>query len=694
MAQAQFAHPGTALVINEIQAANHGTFTDELGRTPDWIELYNPNDHPLDLLGLRVAITGEQHLIDGPLRIPAFGHRLLWCDARPELGPDHLDFVLPREGGTVLLIATDGSTFIDLFTYPRLTSDLSIGRAADGSKAWSFFAHPTPGSANVIAAPVCARANAPIADHVSGMYEGPFGLQFDGPGGAVIRYTLDGSEPTETHGMVWNAPLVISSNTVVRARAFAVDALPSAEFVGNYFIGGPGGEAIALTVAPAGLWNDTTGIYATGLRMNHTRSGPLWERPAYMQWIGHDTAAVPLGIRISGSGSRGLAKRSFKLYARDRYDGPEKLSFADGVQCDEAMLRADAVSNAFLHNLLLETVVRTGGLELEVQTSEPAPLYLNGQYWGLYRRMPPKDAQWLKAISGARALDILEGPNATVRSGSDEHFQRALHALRTGAPMDTLAALIDLESLIDLACVDLYTARVDQDLNVRCFRPRTAEGRWRWVLFDMDLWAPANENTVERLCEVTQPETPYARELLAHPELRVRLLARLAALQATVLSEDRLDHLADSLHHRYEAAIRADHRRWADELERPDPDALLGQLKDFIAQRPAWLMAHLSAQTGMKRLTVTLEAPPAAQGTLLLEGLPLPPGRTDVAWFADVPMHLEVVPGAGFEMAGWKGSEEVDVQLTLDGARVRQARPVLRAEGLSRQDGLQQRREQ
>lgn len=688
--EAQFVHSGTPVVVNEVQAANHSTFTDPQGRTPDWIELYNPGNRPLDLLGMRVATTGKQHLIDGPLRIPARGHRVLWCDAHPELGPDHLGFTLPREGGTVLLIASDGSTMIDLFTYPAVDTDHSVGRARDGGRAWSFFTRPSPGLPNTIADPVQLRTATLQADRASSVLGEPFALQLDEIEGATIRYTMDGSTPTSEHGTAYTGPVAIERNTVVRARAFAPNALPGPEFVGTYLLGDTVVPGLSIVMEPAHLWNDTTGIYTSGLRANHTRSGPLWERPVHVQWIGRDTSAMSLGMRISGSGSRGLAKRSFKLYARDRYDGPEHMVFADGTHCREAMLRADAVSNAFLHNLLMETVVRTAGLELEVQSSEPVPLYLNGAYWGLYRHMPPKDAEWLRAVSGAEAVDVLEGPNGIVRSGSDAHFRKALAALQASAPADSLAQWIDLASLIDLACIDLFTARADQDLNVRCYRPRTADGRWRWVLFDMDLWAPANENTVERLCEATLAETPYVRELLDHAELRPRLLARMAALQATVLSTDRMQELSDSLYHHHEAALLADHARWAGELEGPDPAMLLGQLNDFLAQRPAHLMDHLSKRTGIKLRTVTLDAPLALHGRLLLEGIALPPGRTEVTWFSGVSMHLEVVPEDGFEVAGWKGAEGTDLTRIVDPAKARQMRPLLRAEGLSRQDGLQQ----
>ncbi|MBK8340839.1 MAG: CotH kinase family protein [Flavobacteriales bacterium] len=73
--------------------------------------------------------------------------------------------------------------------------------------------------------------------------------------------------------------------------------------------------------------------------------------------------------------------------------------------------------------------------------------------------------------------------------------------LERGAPLDSIAMMIDVESLIELACFDLWTGRADADLNMRCYRPAQPGGRWRWVLYDMDLWAPPEDPSVERLCD-------------------------------------------------------------------------------------------------------------------------------------------------------------------------------------------------
>ena len=37
--------------ISEVVAANDSTLRDDFGDSPDWIEIHNPSDSPLNLLG-------------------------------------------------------------------------------------------------------------------------------------------------------------------------------------------------------------------------------------------------------------------------------------------------------------------------------------------------------------------------------------------------------------------------------------------------------------------------------------------------------------------------------------------------------------------------------------------------------------------------------------------------------------------
>ena len=58
----------TAIRINEFMASNSETLEDQNGETPDWIELYNTSDRPVNLQGLCLS-DGKKTLDNGQIEV-------------------------------------------------------------------------------------------------------------------------------------------------------------------------------------------------------------------------------------------------------------------------------------------------------------------------------------------------------------------------------------------------------------------------------------------------------------------------------------------------------------------------------------------------------------------------------------------------------------------------------------------------
>ncbi len=88
-----------------------------------------------------------------------------------------------------------------------------------------FSAEPTPGAANRRG--FAHVAPPPTASHAAGVYHDALSLSFASSlANATIRFTTDGSAPTE-FSPVFSAPLLVDVDTIVRARVFALDHVPS-----------------------------------------------------------------------------------------------------------------------------------------------------------------------------------------------------------------------------------------------------------------------------------------------------------------------------------------------------------------------------------------------------------------------------------------------------------------------------------
>ena len=683
----------TALIVWALgQAVAQGLLVNEVcpicplvSGAKGWVELVNSGPTTVELEGVvlqvgpyRAQLDTQRLLAPGMLHLISLNPTSNGRKAEP--------LALSASGGSLLLFAAGGTRMLDAFTWPAVSPGISVGRWPDGGADWSFFPKPGPGEPKGAAVPrIRARAPLPTIQLRDGA------LEIEACEGCQVRYTTDGSPPEGPRAQAYPGPIDTSGIVVVRASASRTDLLPSQA---TTWVKDMDGMGVAVLIDPDELWDAENGLLAEGDRANFARQGPAWTRTAHLVMRSERSVVDrPVALRVSGSGSRSFPKRSFNVSGRTALGSKGQLGLPDSSTWNTLVLRADATPHALLHNLLATELVHRAGDRLAVQPGTPMPLYLNGAFWGAYRAMPAKNEELLRNLSGAEQLDIVEGPEGRIVRGGRTHYERAMALLERAAPLDSLATLIEVESLIELACFDLWTGRADADLNMRCYRPAHPGGRWRWVLYDMDLWAPPDDPSVERLCDGLFPSAPYLPQLLGHPELRPLLLARLSTLLATVFSEAQAIPLADSLYRAHAVLLSSDHQRWKDAMVVPQPEETRAVIEEHITRRADILLQDLSRYAGMGATEIRFNAPSAHEGSLVLEGIALTPGKHVLRTFEHIPLRLHAVPAEGMEFAGWRGMDEVLPMVSVDTDVVSHVQPLFQAEGRSGGNRLQQRLE-
>ncbi len=152
----QVGYVAPTLFINEFMASNDANYYDPVTNDyPDWIEIYNPGNKPVDIGGMYITddladLTAWQIPTTKPdsTTIAAGGFLLLLADKKPEAGILHVNLKLSGKGEQIGLVAPNGTTIIDSLTYTKQIADTSYGRFPDGSDNWQQFPNPTPGASN------------------------------------------------------------------------------------------------------------------------------------------------------------------------------------------------------------------------------------------------------------------------------------------------------------------------------------------------------------------------------------------------------------------------------------------------------------------------------------------------------------------------------------------------------------------
>ncbi|MBN1995503.1 MAG: lamin tail domain-containing protein [Anaerolineae bacterium] len=368
------------VIINEFMAANTTGLTDENGEHADWLELYNPTGHPVNLGGWSLTDDPTQ-----PEKWPlpdivlgSHAYLLIFASGKDRRAVEpgaalHANFKLNRQGEFLGLYNIFEKRFMDQFSpsFPKQFRDMAYGRYGHEGQA-GYLATATPGQPNNDSL-VWQGVLPPVEFSVErGVYDAPFTLALHSPDpAATIRFSTDGGQPTETRGLLYVQPILISTTTFVQATAFKPNFLPSPPRAHTYLFLN---DVLRQPVLPSGF-PKTWGIHeidfaghARGEEVQadyeldpnvvndpryrptitddlqtipilsitthpqnfdiyaHPRNrGREWERPVSVELIdptGSQTGfQINAGLRIQGGAGRWefMPKHSFRLFFRDEY---------------------------------------------------------------------------------------------------------------------------------------------------------------------------------------------------------------------------------------------------------------------------------------------------------------------------------------------------------------------------------------
>jgi hypothetical protein len=185
------------------------------------------------------------------------------------------------------------------------------------------------------------------------------------------------------------------------------------------------------------------------------------------------------------------------------------------------------------------------GTSVMYQDVVVAVLYINGEYWGHYNLRERVNvhaiAQW-EGWTDPDRIDLVKG-NDHVKQGSNRTFLDLLkwlekHDIKTDEDIAYVNSIVDIENYLDYVMLEMYVGNSDL-LNVKRYRSVEGDGRWRWIVFDLD-WAFHNDTDsyadwLHRSgCGLKHTtDNTLFRELMKHPGIKDYFLRRLGQRLAT-----------------------------------------------------------------------------------------------------------------------------------------------------------------
>ncbi|MBI3416366.1 MAG: lamin tail domain-containing protein [Verrucomicrobia bacterium] len=559
------------VIINEFVAENINGLKDEDGQAEDWIELFNRGTAAVDLAGWSLTDNPDE---PGQWSFPAITlapkqFLIVFAsgkDRRPTAagGRLHTNFKLNPSGEYLGLFSPDSPRQVVSEiapAFPEQRIDYSFGR--DSAGLWRYYQTPTPGAAN--GASNIDGVVAPVHFSVErGYFKLPFNLTLStSTRGATIRYTFDGSEPTETNGTVYTEPIFMGSTRIVRAAAFKGNALPSEIATHTYLFNLPASQralpVLSLVTATnnlvgrTGISGISGGTYAsdgtwkvknkTNDFYNPIKKGIAWERPVSIEFIRPEDNRgfqVECGIRIHASDyfrprMHASDKFSYTLFFRSDYGAGRLVYpwFAPSVvnEFDEVVLRAGSndPNNPFLRDQLIRSL--SADLGAVASHGNFVSLFINGKYVKYYNPCERIEKRFCQEWHGGGGVwDVREqfGQMIDGNSTTWDAMMSIINARSFAAQTNYLEAArrIDLVNFIEYLLPLIYGDTGDwPENNWRAGRERVADGKWRFYIWDAE-WScgfnnPVTHNTLtSQLAGGSEIATIY-KKLKVNPEFRV-----------------------------------------------------------------------------------------------------------------------------------------------------------------------------
>ena len=731
---------GEEIFINEIMASNASSIADEDGDFGDWIELFNKGDMAVNLEGSGLSDDYENPFrwVFPDINIYPGEYLLVWATGKDRKGGQlHTNFRISRDGEEVIL-TSPGGTRIDEIPPTPVPTDLSYGRYPDGGKDLYYFDKPTPGSSNNTGV-IHGFLDDVVFSEEAGFYNEDISLELSHPDPeAVIYYTTDGALPDtlserytgpliltdrsdepNSHSTITNTPLdKVAKNNIVRAVAVKPGYLNSPVSTASYFIFPGESDKYSITVASLVtnyefLFSDSVGIYVSGNHNNFNQRGVEWERPASIEFFSDDlNFQQDIGIRIHGSGTRGMTQKSLRIYARSMY-GENRIYqkiFPELPYENYNRLIFRNSGNDWGDTMFRDAAIQTicGGLNFDIQAYRPLILFINGEYWGIHNIRERYDKHYIARVYGVdpENIDLLttisqSSDQPIVKEGDSEHYLAMIEYLENNDMADDnhyehIKTRMDISNFTDYQIANIYASNADwPGNNMDYWRLRTDydpdagaghDGRWRWLMFDTDFGfnmllsynrgGVPSHNTLAFATQLggtgwPNPEwtTFLLRAMLENGEFRTGFINRFSDLLNTVFLPGRVAGIINDMKYALEPEMPDHIIRW----NRPHPGMSrwydnVGAMIDFAYERPGYQRDHIRSYFNLGNdVEIELSVDDPEKGFTRINTIDIIPttpgiGEQPYPWtgiyFQGVPVRVEAVPRPGYRFSHWTGTDE------------------------------------
>jgi len=679
------------IVINEFMASNSNTIADNDGEFDDWLELVNHSADTINLAGWYLSDNDSnpfKHQFSDSILIFPDSFLLLWADDDEEQGTDHLNFKI-SSGGEELLLTNPDQALIDSVIFGQQEGDNSYGRYPDIVGDWGVMDTPTPGFTNSVHDTSQYSQNA-LVSHEPGLYEDQLNISLlSDVDGVEIFYSLDGSVPDASSSQ-YLGPFLLLESTVLRVVTIEPGLLPSRVQTYHYLIN----TNFHLPVMALAIEPDDFPIGSQEYSLHVTYFNEEGE-------VGFSTDA---GIERHGSSSEQNPYRiEFKAeYGQSHIDYPV---FANRTHTRYKRLVLRNASNdrfpisgnnnrAHLRDGIIQTVYSQLYPNGGYSSFKSLHLYINNEYWGIYHLRERQDRYYIEDVFGHEDVDLLERAfNFTGNRNAIEGDWDSYNSLESfidsvdmnlSENFEYLKSNIYYEEFLDYWMLQVFMGNFDWLANnIKYFRPRSGEDKWRWLVWDTDHglgmdyfdsgihWGNVQTDYLSWSTGLEGPRiwqgenNRVIRAILRNDEGRTDFINRFADLINTTFASQNVLGVLDSLLDIISPDMSYHADRWNATI--PSWEVGVNNVRNYITQRPTYVVNHIKNKFDLDAAyTITLEVPDTYAGSVQINSILIHEFPWTGTYFSNTPIEIFTVSEQDSQSFFWENLNSLSQTIHLD----------------------------
>ncbi|WP_020538521.1 CotH kinase family protein [Lewinella cohaerens] len=683
------------VLINEICASNTNIVEDEFGDYPDWIELYNAGDNAVNL--------DNYSLSDDPadpskwsfpeITIEPDSWLLIFASDRDLAATNpHTNFKLSA-GGENVVLSNPAGLIIDEINFPALEEDQSIGRLLDGSPQLAVFSVPSPGSSNDDA-PGSGFTDDPAWVTAGHFFSTATSVQITHTNpAAALFFTRDGSIPSASSEL-YSGGILLDTTTALRVVAIAPGLLPSPVANRTFFINENHTLPIMSVIGtPDDLWSWERGILVDG-GPDAEEEWPYYgsnywseeEHPIHTEFF---TADQELGIAFDadtkvhgGRGARTNPMKPIRILVKKKYGSStvDYPFFADRERTTYKRLilrnASGDYNNAHFRDAFLARYFIKSDLNLDVMAHRPVVLYINGTFYGVANMREKSDEYYLLHNYGVdtEEVDLLEEDNTIVTGdfvAFDSMYQYIMsNDLENEANFQQAAAYFDVENIAEGFIVQSGLNNGDWlHNNIKYWRERTSEARWRYLIFDLDIamgrhgWSAYYQNNLDSLLTPLEGHNKHVDlflKLLDNETYRHYFINRYADLFNTIFEPDVFRKEVDLTVAEIDPEMPRHFERWGWPGYNLWANERIPVLYDYLENRPLYALEDVKEYFGLaNEVRLRLQIYPPGAGTIQISTIEPEELPWEGTYFNGVPVELIIKPYPGYQFQHWQSEKTI-----------------------------------